>query len=253
MEPMKIYRWQEGRLAEIEDLVAEEAFLRLRINGQLFRRVAFSPEDVHAFVVGHLVAEGLISSPNEIKRFAERREDPWVFVDVEVPEAPDLPGPPDTLGTACGAPPAGQPLPQSVGKTLPFALRGKELLRLPLVIKDHVEAFTATGAYHYAFLLDAHLSIQHAAKDIGRHNAVDKVTGKALLAGSDVHECLLYLTGRLSHDVVAKCLQNGIPLAVSKAAPLTGAIALARKHGLGLIGFLRGQRFNIYSRPDLIS
>ncbi|MFO8034133.1 MAG: formate dehydrogenase accessory sulfurtransferase FdhD [Candidatus Bipolaricaulota bacterium] len=253
MKRVRMYRWKGGKLSELDDTVAEEAFLRLRVNGRLYRRVAISPEAVRPFVVGHLRGEGLISSPSEIERYAESQEQQWIFVDVELPGLANAPELADTLWTGCGAPPAGTPLPQSARWALPFTLPGEHLLRVPLLIKDHVQAFTATGAYHYAFLLDQHLSLRQVTKDIGRHNAVDKAVGQEFLQEGNLSDCFLYLTGRLTQDVVAKCLRCGIPLAVSKAAPLAGAISLARRHGLGLVGFLRGRRFNVYSRPELIS
>ncbi len=252
MDRMGIHRWQEGRLSPVEDVVAQEAFLRLRVNGRLYRRLAFSPEAVRPFVVGHLRAEGAITSPGEIEGYAESHEPPWIFVDIELPELAHAPEFADTLWTGCGAPPTG-PLPTGAGEALPFTIPGDLLLRIPLLIKEHVQAFTSTGAYHYAFLFDAHLALRQVAKDIGRHNAVDKAVGQELLEDGRLDDCLLYLTGRLTQDVVAKCVRCRIPLAVSKAAPLAGAVSLARRHGLGLVGFLRGRRFNVYSRPDLIS
>jgi len=252
MERMKIHRWQDSGLVEVEDRVAEEAFLRLRINGHLFRRAALSPEDVWPFVVGHLRGEGLISRPEEIARYAESREPPWILVEVEIPELEGAPKPSDTLWTGCGAAPAGPAPPELAGPTPSFTVPGEALLRLPLLIKDHVQAFRATGAYHYAFLLDAQLSLRQVARDIGRHSAVDKAIGQELVRGGCLEGYFLYLTGRVTEDIVIKMLRCGIPLTVSKAAALTGAIALARRHGLGLVGFLRGKRFNVYSRPDLI-
>ncbi len=253
MRRTMIYRWEKGHLSPLDDLVAEEAFLSLRVNGHLYRRVTLSPEAVRQFVVGHLRGEGLISSPCEIQGYAERQERPWIFVDVEVPTTTTPPEHADTLWSGCSAPPSGPPLPEPTRKSSPFTVPGDQLLRIPLLIKDHVQAFTATGAYHYAFLFDIHLSVQQVAKDIGRHNAVDKVVGQELLHTNRLTECFLYITGRLTQDVVSKCLRCGIPLAVSKAAPLSEAISLARRHGLGLVGFLRGRRFNVYSRPELIS
>ncbi|MGC9530067.1 MAG: formate dehydrogenase accessory sulfurtransferase FdhD [Candidatus Bipolaricaulaceae bacterium] len=126
------------------------------------------------------------------------------------------------------------------------------LLRIPHVITPHVRGFTATGAFHYAFLFDQDLSLRQVARDIGRHNAVDKAIEQQLLARGRLEDSFLYLTGRITQQVVAKCVRAGLPLAASPGAALAGAVALARERGLGLVGFLRGGRFNVYSRPDLI-
>ncbi|MCK4969742.1 MAG: formate dehydrogenase accessory sulfurtransferase FdhD, partial [Thermoplasmata archaeon] len=77
--------------------------------------------------------------------------------------------------------------------------------------------------------------------------AVDKVVGKALLAKADLPSMALYTTGRISTDVAQKCIQARIPIVISRGAPLSGAIGLARVNNLGMVGFLRGGRFNVYS------
>lgn len=109
------------------------------------------------------------------------------------------------------------------------------------------EGFRLTGAYHYAFLFDPALRLVASGEDIGRHNAVDKAIGGALLAGRHLGDLVLFTTGRASAEIALKALRAGIPLVASQGAALMGAIALARRHNLGLIGFLRGRRFNLYS------
>ena len=76
---------------------------------------------------------------------------------------------------------------------------------------------------------------------------MDKVVGKALLSGAILSSMALYTTGRISTDVARKCLRARIPLVISRGAPLSGAIGLARANNLGMVGFLRGGRFNVYS------
>lgn len=85
------------------------------------------------------------------------------------------------------------------------------------------------------------------AKDIGRHNAVDKVLGEALLTGFPREKTILYTTGRISADIVIKALRARVPLVVSPGAALLGAINLARRYPLGLVGFLRAKGFNVYA------
>ncbi|NOX44280.1 MAG: hypothetical protein GXO72_00875, partial [Caldiserica bacterium] len=113
--------------------------------------------------------------------------------------------------------------------------------------------FRLTGAYHYAFLFDRELRIRAVAKDIGRHNAVDKVLGAELLGTGDFGERILFVTGRISADIALKALRAGVPLVASPGAALLGAVALARRYNLGLVGFLRGRRFNLYAGRGWLS
>jgi FdhD protein len=89
-------------------------------------------------------------------------------------------------------------------------------------------------------------------EDVGRHNAVDKVIGKGLLAGVSFARSFLISTGRLSADIVVKCAMAGIPLVASKAAPLESGIVAAEMSGLTLVGFARGSRLNVYTCPERV-
>jgi len=90
------------------------------------------------------------------------------------------------------------------------------------------------------------------AEDVGRHNAVDKAVGEALLKGADFSKLILACTGRLSSEMVLKAIRLNIPVLASIAAPTDAGISLARKAGLTLIGFVRGRRMNIYSMPERV-
>jgi len=90
------------------------------------------------------------------------------------------------------------------------------------------------------------------SEDIGRHNALDKVIGKATLEGVEFTRTLLASTGRLTSEMVIKAASAGIPVIVSMAAPTDKGIKIAEITGLTLIGFARGRRFNIYTNPERI-
>nr|NIP36735.1 sulfurtransferase FdhD [Thermoplasmata archaeon]NIS13888.1 sulfurtransferase FdhD [Thermoplasmata archaeon]NIS21729.1 sulfurtransferase FdhD [Thermoplasmata archaeon]NIT79324.1 sulfurtransferase FdhD [Thermoplasmata archaeon]NIU50762.1 sulfurtransferase FdhD [Thermoplasmata archaeon] len=128
-----------------------------------------------------------------------------------------------------------------------LAMKAEAIAGIPRAVRDRTELFIETGAFHYAFLVDREGAVLMEAFDVGRHTAVDKVVGKALTAGLDLAALALYTTGRISSDVARKCVQAGIPLVISRGAPLTGAISIAGKNNLGMVGFLRGGRFNVYS------
>lgn len=257
METLKILRWKDGEIAEVEDGIAQEAFLHLSIDERIKFDVVITPEKIRPFALGHLVAEGFISSLAEVRQYSEKLDDEPIYVDLELENS--LPAKSqrsyNIIWTECG----GVPLafftflskPERIETSLRVA--GERLIQIPVLIKDQLDGFKETGAYHYAFLFDEDLEIRQMAKDIGRHNAVDKVIGEELLGGGSFDDKVLFVTGRITADIMMKCLRCRIPLTISKGAPLAGAIRLARDSGLGLIGFLRGRRFNIYSGSEMIA
>ena len=112
-------------------------------------------------------------------------------------------------------------------------------------------AFSVTGGTHQAAFSDG-TGVRIFFEDIGRHNALDKVIGKALLDDRDISRGVLVSTGRLSSEMVVKALRQRVPVLASRSAVTTNSIRLARESGLTLVGFARGDRMNIYSAPDRV-
>ena len=131
-------------------------------------------------------------------------------------------------------------------------INAQNVLNILDEIKDKIELFKQTGALHYAFLFDYNTKLKIYSYDIGRHNAVDKVVGSQLLVDQRLDDKMLYITGRISLDIILKCLRVKIPIIISRGAPLDSAVTIAQKYNICLIGFLRGKRFNIYSHPEVI-
>lgn len=258
MRLIRILRYREGTYREAEDWAAEEALLALGIAGGGERRFVITPEMIRAFVYGHLLSARAIEAPEDVVSYRETMRPeiglPGEVIRVEVV----LRRPPGswdaarTLWTPCG-----EGIPPEATGLRPLSPRplisGEELLRVPRLAGRETEDFRLTGAYHYAFLFDPGLRLRAVAKDIGRHNAVDKVLGAELLAGGDLGERILFVTGRISADIALKALRAGVPVVASPGAALLGAIHLARRFGLCLVGFLRGRRFNLYAGEGWLS
>jgi FdhD protein len=114
--------------------------------------------------------------------------------------------------------------------------------------------FERTGGLHAAALFDGRGALLIVREDIGRHNAVDKVVGWALLNDRiPLSDCILLVSGRGGFEIIQKAIVAGIPVVASVSAPSSLAVQLARELRLTLIGFLRGNRFVIYAGEDRVA
>jgi len=125
------------------------------------------------------------------------------------------------------------------------------LCTLPEKLRAAQPVFSRTGGVHAAALFDSAGNLLVLREDIGRHNAVDKVVGWALLRGLlPLSESIMLVSGRGGFEIVQKALSAGLPVLASVSAPSSLAVQLARELGLTLIGFLRGRRFVVYAGTE---
>ena len=128
------------------------------------------------------------------------------------------------------------------------------LTGLPGRLRAAQGLFEVTGGLHAAGLFDAGGDLVAAREDVGRHNAVDKLLGWALLAGRlPLAESIVLVSGRASYEILQKCLAAGVPVVCSVSAPSSLAVSLAERVGMTLVGFLRGERFNVYAGAPRIA
>jgi len=114
------------------------------------------------------------------------------------------------------------------------------------------EVFKKTGGTHGVALASPDGQVFILAEDIGRHNAMDKVIGRAVLQRRDLTRMVALLSGRISFEMALKTARAGIPILAAVSAPTSMALTLAQETGLTLAGFVRGQRLNVYTHPQRI-
>jgi FdhD protein len=127
------------------------------------------------------------------------------------------------------------------------------LTRLPETLRKSQQVFERTGGLHAAGLFDASGGTIVTREDVGRHNAVDKAIGAQLLAGRlPLSGTIMMVSGRASFEIIQKAATAGIPIVCAVSAPSSLAVDAARRYGLTLVGFLRGDRFNVYTHLERI-
>jgi len=127
------------------------------------------------------------------------------------------------------------------------------ILALPDLLRAAQRAFDATGGLHAAALFTPRGELLEIREDVGRHNALDKLVGSQVLAGAlPLHDRVLMVSGRVSFEIVQKAAVAGVPIVAAVSAPSDLAIETAERLGVTLIGFLRGDGFNVYSHDSRI-
>jgi FdhD protein len=263
IELTQVTEWEDGKATRVEDCLAAEEPLEMRAGRYSLGVTLRTPGNDEELVAGFLFTEGIISRREHLVALrlprdgAPERNLVRVTLDSKVRLAPGSAARRFSAGSACGV----------CGKASITQLRRRGLRRpevatlfdpevlchLPQKLRAAQAVFGRTGGLHAAAIFDPGGELLVLREDIGRHNAVDKVIGWAFLEGRlPLRGHMLLVSGRGGFEIVQKALAAGIPLLASVSAPSSLAVQLARELGLTLVGFLRGQRFVIYSGEERI-
>jgi FdhD protein len=258
LEYTAVTEWNDGQVHSQQDSLAAEEPLEIRVDGKALTVTMRTPGNDRELAAGFLLTEGIIEAREQLSELHSVTSDSAVrsnVVEVRL-ENPTIA--PESLernffqASSCGI--CGKASIEAIrhrGLHAPddkFRVLPEVLCRLPEILRAEQAVFDHTGGLHAAALFDAGGKLVVLREDIGRHNAVDKLVGWALLEDRlPLRDSIMLVSGRGGFEIIQKALAAGVPVVASVSAPSSLAVKLAREMGLTLVGFLRGQRFVVYS------
>jgi FdhD protein len=243
------------------DRAVTELPLEVRLEGEPFSIIMRTPGSDEDLTIGFLFTEGVIRRSGDIRRIETTDAPNVINVRLSRERAEILP---ELLGhrrsvttnSSCGL--CGRRSLESLevnGSPLSVGWRVESdvIATLPQRLRAAQRTFDETGGLHAAALFDTTGGLELSAEDVGRHNAVDKLIGRKLMDNEvPLANSMLFVSGRSSFEIVQKAFLAGIPFVAAVSAPSSLGIELARTAGITLLGFVRDNRFNIYTHADRV-
>lgn len=241
VEALKV---QEDATPITEIIVCDEN-IELIINKQVSRNFSISPTNLKEFAVGYLLGEGLAGTVDDITEVDVQGKKINIKIDVaDFNIKKEL-----VMGSDCSG--GWRRKIEMVDKVeSDFQVPKESIFDAFIKLKESAKTWQKTGGTHVAGMVyeDNFISVE----DISRHVAVDKLIGTVSLKKYDLSRSFLVYSGRMPADMIIKIVRVGIPIIASNAAPTSSGVTVARESGVTMIGFARGDRFNIYSSPERI-
>lgn len=259
---IQILRWKLGsRPVRCDDEFAIEEPLEIRVDNQCVSVTMRTPGHDGELAAGFLVTEGLIKKRSDvlkIKPYPRNQEKNVINIFLSPDVAVDFKQLTRHVfaSSSCGL--CGKATIESVHQHFPkikskVSVDAETILRLPEKLRGSQETFDRTGGLHAAAIFDLKGNLIVLREDVGRHNAVDKVLGYGFLKGIfPLERHILMVSGRASFEIVQKALAARIAIICAVSAPSSLAVEFARESGQTLVGFLRGERMNVYSHSKQI-
>ncbi|MEU8827005.1 formate dehydrogenase accessory sulfurtransferase FdhD [Streptomyces sp. NPDC048636] len=273
-ERRRVIRVRDGAVSARPDTLVAEEPLEIRLNGKPLAITMRTPGDDFALAAGFLVSEGVLGRRDELANIVycagatEDGSNTYNVVDVRL--APGVAVPDISLErnvyttSSCGL--CGKASLDAVRTTARWSLAPADadaahtriepetLSALPDRLRAAQRVFDRTGGLHAAALFTPDGELLDVREDVGRHNAVDKLVGRALQQGAlPLSGAVLLVSGRASFELAQKAVMAGIPVLAAVSAPSSLAVDLAAETGLTLVGFLRGSSMNVYAGEERIA
>lgn len=252
-------RWREGAARTVEEQVIEEVPVALVFNQVAHAVMMATPSDLHDFAIGFAVTEELVPSAAAITQVEEVRHAGGIEMQLVV--APALA---ESIGTRsrrmagrsgcgiCGADSVAEVLKSRHVVRAGGTVSGAALHRALDALATRQTLNAASGAVHAAGWATQDGTLQVVREDVGRHNALDKVIGALLRAGTDPADGFMVVTSRASFEMVQKTAAAGAPLLAAISGPTALAIRVAEASGLTLVGFARREGHSVFSHAERV-
>lgn len=258
MEPIfstKITKIKGKEKFERDDTLVREIKLELIVNGNKVGAVMATPVDQEALAIGYLMSENIIETFSDVTSLKLLNEGMRVEIEAKVNEENikklNAEG---VVISGCGKSMTANIDPEAIEAKViksDFSISAELLSKQMSQFYTECPLYEQTGCVHTAKLFTDE-NTYFIGEDIAQHNTIDKVVGKAQMAGVDISNSFLMVSGRLSSEMVAKAVMHQIPILASRTASTCLGLMIAEKFGLTLIGFVRGDTMNVYRHPRRI-
>lgn len=258
MQPIfstKIVKFKGDEQISCDDVLVREIKLEIELNGKRFGAMMATPVDQKALAIGYLISENIISSYADINSIELVEDGLLIKISAKVNEKSlQRFGEEAIIISGCGRSVTANIDPDAMAARIvrsEVKFSRVEISRQMGQFYTQCELYEMTGCVHTAKLYASEAKF-YIGEDIAQHNTIDKAVGKALIDGADLSKTFLMVSGRLSSEMVAKAVMHGVPILVSRTAPTSLGVVIARKFGLTLCGFARGENMNVYSGLERI-
>jgi FdhD protein len=257
-----IIRYEAGKPSNTRlDQIAAEEPLEIRVEGHSIAVVMRTPGHDRELAAGFLLTENLVHKASEIfdiTQCGSGADENVINITLRNPGSFDLSKLTRHVfsSSSCGV--CSKATIEAIQQSFPAVddncrVESETLSKLPASLREKQETFAQTGGLHACALFDLAGNIQAVREDVGRHNALDKLIGHALLENRlPLRAQVLLLSGRVSFEMMQKALAAGIPIVAAISAPTSLAIDFARASNQTLIGFLRGETMNVYAGAERV-
>lgn len=240
-------KWSKGNYKEIEETTVEDENIYLHIDNLLPRKFSTYPEDLEDFAVGYSLGDGLIKNIDEIIDI--KIENNKIIIKTKHNHQQKKPK--EDQGVMSDS--AGgwrTELKEITPVQSDLKITASEIIENMIRLTEKAEIWQKTGSVHVAQLIYKDEKI--VREDVSRHVAVDKVIGAAAKKNYDLSQCYVTYSGRMPADMLTKIVRVGIPILISNAAPAGSGFEIANKGNITMIGFVRGDRFNVYTHTERV-
>lgn len=244
IEEIDAINYKNGKAKDVKEKVVKDETITLTINGDISRSLSAIEDSLKEFAVGYLFNENMVNSMESIKKINVDGTQIHAEIDDTLLKTNETVLCSDSAGGWRSKIKTVNPVESD------FQVEASELISRIEELKDNAEIWQATGGTHVAGIVyDSQFIVK---EDVSRHVAVDKVIGYGLLHDFDLSNSYVIYSGRMPADMVIKMTRAGVPILASNAAPANSGYNIAKKGNITLVGFLRGQRCNVYNNQNRI-